>query len=177
MRQASRACAHHNSELDGAAARRAAPLWRLGPVQYERWTPGRADSVRRECRRKGAYCSTAQPSVRDNAANGPADRARGGPGQARAVDECPDRAIPIGRRIISGVRFRIVLPDRLAGSSCRIVLPDRLAGSSCRIVVLDRPPPTRAAGSHARGPDAGRHRQARSTLPPVAQPFFFFFST
>ncbi|EEE06786.1 hypothetical protein C6T66_19770 [Burkholderia multivorans] len=69
-RQAGRACAHHISEVDGAAARRAAPLWRLGPVRCERRTPGRADSVRRECRRKGPYCSTVRPSVRDNAANG-----------------------------------------------------------------------------------------------------------
>ncbi|PRF67782.1 hypothetical protein C6Q09_19070 [Burkholderia multivorans] len=69
-RQAGRACAHHISEVDGAAARRAAPLWRVGPVRCERLTPGRADSVRRECRRKGPYCSTVRPSVRDNAANG-----------------------------------------------------------------------------------------------------------
>ncbi len=96
---------------------------------------------------------------------------RGGPGQARAVDECPDRAIPIGRRIISGVRFRIVLPDRLAGSSCRIVLPDRLAGSSCRIVLPDRLAgspcrialPDRLAGSSCW---IARRRPARQAVTP-----------
>ncbi|ESS38001.1 hypothetical protein P355_0211 [Burkholderia cenocepacia KC-01] len=97
MRQAGRACAHHNSEIDGAAARRAAPLWRLGPVQCERWTPGRADSVRRECRRKGPYCSTVRESVRDNAANGGDGGSRGGPAPARAGQRLVDRGIRIGR--------------------------------------------------------------------------------
>ncbi|AFJ86473.1 hypothetical protein MYA_2113 [Burkholderia sp. KJ006] len=39
MRQAGRACAHHISEVDGAAARRATPLWRPGPVHIEHRAP------------------------------------------------------------------------------------------------------------------------------------------